>query len=102
MAFLTGILLLSGTILIILKAAGVHHLEPGTGYVWIAHGWLYLVYVIVSGLLGLQLRWPLARFVLVMLAGTIPTASFIAEHFVTGAARRAAQPAGAQPVSSRD
>jgi integral membrane protein len=102
MAFTTGVVLLLGCLALILKAAGVPHMEPWTGFVWVAHGYLYLVYVIITGILGLRLRWPLARFVLVMLAGTIPTASFIAEHFVTGAARRAAQPAGAQPVSSRD
>jgi hypothetical protein len=34
----------------------------------------------------------LARYALVMLAGTIPTASFVAEHFVTRQTRAAVQP----------
>jgi hypothetical protein len=75
----------------------------------VAHGYLYLVYVIVTGILGLRLRWPLARFVLVMLAGTIPTMSFVAEHYVTRQTRAAAKAAGTpgaaaggQPVSVRD
>ncbi|MCW2497119.1 DUF3817 domain-containing protein [Jatrophihabitans sp.] len=98
MAFATGVVLLVGTVALILKAAGVEHLEPGTGYLWLGHGYLYLIYVVITLLLGMRLRWPLPRFVIVMLAGTIPTASFIAEHYVTRAARAAA----AQPVPSRD
>ena len=90
MAFVTGIVLLAGCIALILKAAGVKHMEPGTGLLWLAHGYLYLVYVIITAMLGVKLRWPLPRYALVMLAGTIPTMSFVAEHFVTRAARRAA------------
>jgi integral membrane protein len=99
MAFLTGIVLLSGCVALILKAATSWDMEPGTGYLWVAHGYLYLVYVIVTGVLGFRLQWPLARYVLVALAGTIPTASFVAEHFVTRATRGAAD---AQPVPVRD
>jgi integral membrane protein len=92
MAFLTGVILLSGCIALILKYATDLRMEPGTGYLWIAHGWCYFVYVIVTAVLGFKLRWPLPRYVLVMLAGTIPTMSFVAEHFVTRAVRNAAQP----------
>jgi integral membrane protein len=88
MAFVTGVVLISGCIALILKASGVRHMEPGTGLLWVAHGYLYLVYVICTGALGVKLRWPLPRYALVMLAGTVP-ASFIAEHFVTRAARSA-------------
>lgn len=89
MAFVTGVVLLTGCLALILKAAGVPHMEPWTGFVWVAHGYLYLVYVIMVAMLGVKLRWPLLRFALVMVAGTVPTASFFAEHYVTRAARRA-------------
>lgn len=89
MAFVTGVVLLLGCIALVLKASGVSHMEPWTGFLWVAHGYLYLVYVIMVALLGVKLRWPLPRFALVMLAGTIPTASFVAEHYVTRAARNA-------------
>ena len=89
MAFVTGFVLLAGCLALILKESGVKHMEPGTGFVWVSHGYLYLVYVIMVAMLGVKLRWPLPRFALVMLAGTIPTMSFVAEHFVTRAARRA-------------
>ncbi len=90
MAVVTGLVLLTGTIALILKAVGVQHMEPGTGYLWLAHGYLYLVYVITTAILGVKLRWPLARYALVMLAGTVPTMSFVAEHVVTRAARASA------------
>ena len=88
--FVTGVVLICGCIALILKWAGVSHMEPLTGYVWIGHGYLYLVYVIITAILGVRLQWPLPRFALVMLAGTIPTMSFVAEHFVTRATRAAA------------
>jgi integral membrane protein len=84
MAFVTGVVLLVGTIALILKdVADVKHMEPGTGLLWLAHGYLYLVYVATVLNLGIKLRWPLVRIVLVALAGTIPTMSFVAEHVVT-------------------
>ena len=92
MAFVTGVVLLAGTIALILKWADVPHMEPGTGLIWVAHGWLFIVYVITVAMLGVRLRWPLPRYALVMLAGTIPTMSFVAEHFVTRATRNAAAP----------
>jgi integral membrane protein len=90
MAFVTGVVLLLGCTALIMKALDVPHMEPWTGFIWVAHGYLYLVYVIVTAMLGVKLRWPLLRYALVMLAGTVPTMSFVAEHFVTRAVREAA------------
>ena len=92
MAFLTGVVLMSGCVALILKYGTSLDMEPGTGYLWVAHGYLYLIYVIVTVVLGVKLRWPLGRFVLVALAGTIPTMSFVAEHFVTQAVRNSVAP----------
>jgi integral membrane protein len=99
MAFLTGVVLISGCVALILKAATSWHMEPATGYLWVAHGWFYLIYVIVTARLGFKLHWPLPRYALVMAAGTIPTMSFVAEHFVTRAVHNAASD---QPVPVRD
>lgn len=89
MAIVTGVVLLLGCLALVLKALDVPHMEPGTAIVWVAHGYLYLVYVVITAMLGVKLRWPLPRFALVMLAGTVPTMSFVAEHIVTRAARSA-------------
>jgi integral membrane protein len=89
MAFTTGVVLLAGTVALILKeVVHVHHMEPGTGLLWLGHGYLYLVYVIATVNLGFKTRWPLYRIALVMLAGTVPTMSFVAEHFVTRDVRK--------------
>jgi integral membrane protein len=98
MAFLTGTILVSGCLVLILKASTSWSLTPLNTVLWIAHGWLYVIYVIVTAMTGFKLRWPLPRYALIMLAGTVPTASFFAEHFVTRAARAAV----GQPVSLRD
>src|SRR3954454_11446947 len=96
LAFLTGVVLISGCIALIMKYGTSLDMEPGTGYLWITHGWCYFAYVIVTAVLGFKRRWPLPRYLLVMAAGTIPTMSFVAEHFVTKAVR------DAQPVPVRD
>jgi integral membrane protein len=46
------------------------------------HGFLYVVYLLFSFDLARRVRWPLARLVLVALAGTIPFLSFYAERKV--------------------
>ncbi len=95
MAFVTGVVL-RGRVELIVKY-GLRHraLDP---LLWVGHGWLFVIYVVITALLGFKLRWPLARYGLVMLAGTIPTMSFVAEHFVT---RGRARPAALSP-STRD
>lgn len=88
MAFVTGTVLLAGTIALILqKVFDVDHLGVLNAILWVGHGYLYLTYVIVALQLGIRLRWPILRVLLVMAAGTIPTMSFVAEHVVTRDAR---------------
>jgi integral membrane protein len=84
MAFVTGVVLICGVIALIVKDVfDVQHMEPGTGILWVAHGYLFLVYVIASVHLGFKLRWNIIRIAVVCACGTIPTMSFVAEHFVT-------------------
>ena len=87
MAFTTGTILSFGTILLILKYTDVTHVKLLNAIVWIAHGYLFIVYLITTAQLGLRLKWNPVRMVLVGAAGTIPTMSFVAEHFVTRDAR---------------
>jgi len=89
MAFTTGVVLIAGSIALVLKDL-VHlgHMEPGTAILWVAHGYLYLLYVIATVNLGLKMRWPWLRIAVVMLAGTVPSMSFVAEHYVTRDTRK--------------
>jgi integral membrane protein len=47
---------------------------------WIAHGWIFPVYVVATFWLSTKLRWPLGRTLYVMVAGTIPLLSFFVER----------------------
>lgn len=47
------------------------------------HGFLYMVYLALGIDLALKARWSILGSVLVLLAGTIPFLSFVAERVVT-------------------
>ena len=47
------------------------------------HGFLYMVYLVLTFDLSRRAKWDFGRMVLVMLAGTIPFFSFWAERQVT-------------------
>lgn len=66
------------------QAEGLGAVLPG-GDVWIpiTHGYLYLVYVIVTADLWFRTRIPLVQTALVVIAGTVPFMSFVAERWVT-------------------
>jgi integral membrane protein len=83
MAFLVGGVLA----VLVFVAAPYRHLVLGHEtawyqYAWMAHGYLFPVYVIATFLLGQALRWPIGKILLVMVAGTVPLMSFVAERKV--------------------
>ena len=47
------------------------------------HGFVYMVYLVATALLGFKVNWPLTKIVLVMLAGCVPFLSFWVEHRVS-------------------
>ena len=51
------------------------------------HGALYIVYLVVTFQLSMRQRWSLGRMLLLMLAGTVPVVSFVAERWVTARVR---------------
>lgn len=85
LAYATGVILLVFTVEIIAKYGfGVEGLE----WVAIVHGWVYMAYFMVTLYLGIQLRWTWRWLLPVVLAGTIPLMSFVAERKVVGRVRR--------------
>ena len=46
------------------------------------HGFIYMVYLVATALLGFKVGWSLTRIVLVMLAGCVPFLSFWVERKV--------------------
>ena len=49
---------------------------------WTAHGWLFPIYLIATFNLSLKLKWSIGKTLLIMLAGTVPLMSFVAERKV--------------------
>jgi len=91
MAYTTG----TGLILLVFVAVPLQVWANTTwpaAIVGTAHGFLYIGYLITALDLGIRMRWHIVRLALVMLAGTVPFLSFVAEHNVTQLAR--AQAAG--------
>jgi integral membrane protein len=60
------------------------------------HGFLFMVYVVLTFDLARRAKWPFGRMLLVMLAGTIPFLSFWAERKVSHSWIPAAEPALAE------
>jgi integral membrane protein len=54
-----------------------------TRVVGIAHGWLYVLYLVFAFDLGSKAKWPVGKQVWVLLAGTIPTAAFFVERKIS-------------------
>ena len=54
-----------------------------TTYLGIAHGWLYMIFLITAFLLARRERWELPFTIVTLICGTIPVLSFWAEHRAT-------------------
>ncbi|MET9445472.1 DUF3817 domain-containing protein [Streptomyces sp. NPDC006610] len=84
MAYVTGVLLVLLTFGMIGKyALDIDGAADFTQVVSIAHGWLYVVYLVFAFDLGSKAKWPIAKQVWVLLAGTIPTAAFFVERRIS-------------------
>ncbi|GGX42108.1 membrane protein [Streptomyces fructofermentans] len=84
MAFVTGVLLVLLTLGVIAKyLTDLDGAADFTRVVGIAHGWLYVLYLVFAFDLGSKAKWPVGKQVWVLLAGTIPTAAFFVERKVT-------------------
>lgn len=54
-----------------------------SGYLGVAHGWLYLIFVITAFQLSRKARWDMGFTILTLVCGTVPLLSFWAEHRAT-------------------
>jgi integral membrane protein len=82
MAYIVGVMLL----VLVLVAMPLRYLADTPGPVAVvgpAHGFLFIVYLLAAFDLALRAKWTAKGTVLVLLAGTIPFASFFAERSVT-------------------
>jgi integral membrane protein len=62
--------------------------EAITTYLGIAHGWLYMIFVLTAFTLSRRARWEPTFTVVTLLCGTIPVVSFWAERRATQRVKR--------------
>ena len=87
MAWVTGVVLAVLTVWLVVGYAFLDYAntesKPGLySLLWMLHGWLYVVYLIVCVDLAFRVRYSVLRTIAILIAGTIPFASFFAEALV--------------------
>ncbi len=73
-----------------------------TTYLGIAHGWLYMTFLVMAFLLSRKARWPAGFTITTLLCGTVPILSFWAEHRATRRVRAQLAAADAPSEEGRD
>ena len=104
-----------GVLLVVLILVGVplkYLAEEGTSlqstgewitqYLGVAHGWLYMIFLVTAFLLSRKADWDLPFTLVTLVCGTVPILSFWAEHRATARVRaeHAEPPAHAEPADS--
>lgn len=87
LALVVGVLLVVGTLGSVLKylledGSGLQQLGDDLTPIWLVHGWIYMVYVVVAFLLAQKARWPLTQLGLMLIAGLVPGLIFWVERRV--------------------
>ena len=92
LALVVGVLLVAGTISSVLKyllaeGSQLQVLGDDLTWIWLVHGWIYMVYVVVAFLLSRRAGWSLSFLALMLLAGLVPVLIFFVEHRVAARLR---------------
>lgn len=88
-AWVTGV----GLLLLVFVAMPMRYVfgDPrGVAIVGPLHGFFYMGYIVCTLLLAERCRWKPVQALLVLLAGTVPVASFVAERRITQQVRHGA------------
>lgn len=99
LALVVGVLLLLGCAGSLLKYGhhlGIPGLDEGSALqqlgeslalIWVLHGWVYMVYVVVAFVLTQRAGWKLSSFLLMLVAGLVPLLIFSVERNVVARLR---------------
>lgn len=87
MAWITGVVLASLTVWLVVGYGFMDYANNDSKpelyrLLWLAHGWLYVLYLVVGVDLAFRVRYSVGRTLAILIAGTIPFASFFAEASV--------------------
>ena len=64
------------------EGSDLQQLGETLSMLWIAHGWLFMIYVVVAFLLARRARWSLGFTLVMLIAGLVPLLIFWVEHRV--------------------
>jgi integral membrane protein len=85
MAYVTGVVLALLTVWLIVGYGFLDYANTDVKpdlyrWLWTAHGWLYFIYLVVGVDLCFRMRYGVLRTLAILIAGTIPFMSFVAER----------------------
>ena len=89
LAFTVGVLLAFCSLVVLparylaTQGSGLQQWGEQWSILWVAHGWVFIVYVAVSFLLWRQTRWSLPFALVVLVSGLVPLVIFYVERVVT-------------------
>ena len=81
LAWMTGVWLIALCYELIVKY--IVKVENPPEWISLVHGWVYFIYLLFTANLAVKVRWPIAKTVGVLLAGTIPLLGIIVEQVQT-------------------
>ena len=87
MAWVTGVVLATLTIWLVVGYGFLDYANTDSKpelyrLLWMAHGWLYVLYLVVGVDLAFRVRYSVVKTLGILIAGTVPFASFFAEAAV--------------------
>jgi integral membrane protein len=88
LAFVVGILLAFGSLVVLpleyllTDGSTLQQFGEDASIVWLVHGWVFLVYVVVTFFLSRKAGWSIAFTILALVAGLVPLLIFWVEHRV--------------------
>jgi integral membrane protein len=88
LAFVVGILLAFGALVVLpmkyllTEGSTLQNFGEQASIVWVFHGWIYIIYFVVTFFLSRRATWSLPFTLLVLVAGLIPLLIFWVEHRV--------------------
>jgi integral membrane protein len=88
LAYVVGVLLAFGALVVLpckyllTDGSTLQKFGEDASIVWLFHGWIYIIYFIVTFFLAVRVRWTIPFTILVLVAGLIPLLIFWVEHWV--------------------
>lgn len=79
-AWITGVFLLALVVEMVMKYILKMDLPSWATFIPIAHGWVYIAFLLCTLNLGLKARWNPKRWFTTAIAGVVPLLSFIVEN----------------------